>query len=563
IDCFSIGPLPSAMSGDAEGATGYSLALPLLLTAVSQKRITVEDIVSRFSTNPRRIFNLPEQADTLVEVHLDRTHKLTTRHGDGSWFPADAVPTFTGVVHRVVLRNTTLFLDNKFYGDGDSKFVPAGRDLCGAQRVLSSGPSRKEVLTTTNEILGTSPTTIRSLRQQQQQRERRFSITSAATDDDSASVTTTSLATMRGQQQQHASLGFINANGSGLDPSAVEQFGLKLGATPLNINTVQRSLSDVFARHGGPNPFYMKHVLSVKQFTRKDLHLLFAVAQELRIQVERHGRIPLLQGRHMSAIFYEPSSRTLASFQAAIMRLGGQVVTANSENSSIAKGESPEDTIRAFGSYSDCIVLRHPQVGMVERVAKTSSVPVINAGDGTGEHPTQAMLDAFTIREELGTINGLTITMVGDLCNGRTVHSLAAVLAEHRVKLNFVAPETLGMPESVKAEVRKRGPQIEINEYTALNDEILDNTDVLYVTRIQKERFEDPEVYEKVKDAFVIDNNTMRKCKPNMIVMHPLPRINEINSNVDTDPRAAYFRQMRYGMFVRMALLMLVLNHSL
>ncbi|KAJ1919393.1 Carbamoyl-phosphate synthase [Mycoemilia scoparia] len=554
IDCFSIGTLPNALSNNADGAVGYALALPLLLTAVAQKRLTVDDVVLRFSTNPRRIFNLGEQSDTYVEVHLDRNQKITERHPDSKWFPSKAVESLSGFVHRVVLRNKTLFLDNKFYGSDDG---PTGREQSANYRTLSSGPSRKEVLTGVG-IDGLSPfvhTQYERAAASSRLAPRRISLSSSIAEDTFIAATAPPSTVITAPETA--------ASANKVDEPIAKRYGVKQGATPLNLNMVENSLSDVFARHGGPNPFYMKHILSVRQFNRKDLHLLFAIAQEIRIQVERHGRIPLLKGRHMAAVFYEPSSRTLASFQAAMMRLGGQVVTANSDNSSIAKGESAEDTVRAFGSYSECIVLRHPEAGMVERVAKNSNVPVINAGDGTGEHPTQAMLDAFTIREELGTINGLTITMIGDLHNGRTVHSLASVLAEHKVKLNFVAPAGLGMPDYIKESIMQRGPHVVINEYTELNDEILDNTDVLYVTRVQKERFTDPAEYEKVKDSFVIDNNTMRKCKPNMIVMHPLPRINEISSNVDTDPRAAYFRQMRYGMFVRMALLMLVMNHTL
>ncbi|CAJ0751370.1 16226_t:CDS:2, partial [Entrophospora sp. SA101] len=193
--------------------------------------------------------------------------------------------------------------------------------------------------------------------------------------------------------------------------------------------------------------------------------------------------------------------------------------------------------------------------GSAKTAAKYSQVPIINAGDGTGEHPTQAFLDVYTIREELGTVNGLTITLVGDLKNGRTVHSLVRILAQYHVKLNYVSPNSLCMPTQIKNEIRKIS-NIQQNEYTDLDDIIAD-TDVLYVTRIQRERFSDAAEYEKIKDAYVINNSTLRKCKFQMIIMHPLPRINEIDPEVDFDERAAYFRQMRYGMFVRMALLAL------
>ncbi|CAH1761161.1 8334_t:CDS:10 [Entrophospora sp. SA101] len=303
------------------------------------------------------------------------------------------------------------------------------------------------------------------------------------------------------------------------------------------------------------------HIISAKPFSRNDLHLLFGIANEMRTLVERYGSINLLQGRIMFTLFYEPSTRTSASFEAAMYRLGGKVVAIKTDSSSIAKGESLPDTIRTVGSYGDIIILRHPEPGSAKTAAKYSQVPIINAGDGTGEHPTQAFLDVYTIREELGTVNGLTITLVGDLKNGRTVHSLVRILAQYHVKLNYVSPNSLCMPTQIKNEIRKIS-NIQQNEYTDLDDIIAD-TDVLYVTRIQRERFSDAAEYEKIKDAYVINNSTLRKCKFQMIIMHPLPRINEIDPEVDFDERAAYFRQMRYGMFVRMALLALVLGKTI
>ncbi|KAJ1951121.1 Carbamoyl-phosphate synthase [Linderina pennispora] len=283
----------------------------------------------------------------------------------------------------------------------------------------------------------------------------------------------------------------------------------------------------------------------------------------MRTAVQRSGQLPILKGRVMAAVFYEPSSRTSSSFQAAMLRLGGQVFTANSETSSVAKGETLEDTIRTFGSYADIITLRHPQPGSVQGAARFANVPLINAGDGIGEHPSQAMLDTFTIREELGTVNGLVITLVGDLKNGRTVHSLSRIISQYKnITLNYVSPASLGMPESIKRDIALRAPYVVQNEYNELTDEVLAKTDVLYVTRVQKERFESEAAYDAVKSAFIIDNSVMRKCKRNMIVMHPLPRVTEIAPEVDTDQRAAYFRQMQYGMFVRMALLALVLSKS-
>ncbi|KAF0501359.1 carbamoyl-phosphate synth [Gigaspora margarita] len=306
--------------------------------------------------------------------------------------------------------------------------------------------------------------------------------------------------------------------------------------------------------------FFRQNILTAKDFSRNDLHVLFGVAHEMRTLVERYGSVNLLQGRVMFTLFFEPSTRTSASFEAAMNRLGGRVVAIKTDSSSAAKGESLADTIRTVGSYGDVIVLRHPEPGSTRIAAKYSPVPIINAGDGVGEHPTQAFLDVYTIREELGTVNGLTITIVGDLKNGRTVHSLVRVLSQYQVTLNYVSPASLRIPDEIKKEVRKtRG--IRQKEYTDL-ESVIAETDVLYVTRIQRERFTDLIEYERVKGSYIINNATLSRSKPNMIVMHPFPRINEIDPEVDFDDRAVYFRQMKYGMFVRMALLAMVLGRS-
>jgi aspartate carbamoyltransferase len=227
--------------------------------------------------------------------------------------------------------------------------------------------------------------------------------------------------------------------------------------------------------------------------------------------------------------------------------------------SSVSKGESLPDTVRTLERYADVIVLRHPEIGSVATAAKYTEKPIINAGDGVGEHPTQALLDLFTILEEMGRVDGLTITMMGDLRYGRTVHSLARLLTLFDVKLNYVSPKILTMPEDVVKEVAEKNiPQ---NQYNTL-DPVLAETDVLYVTRVQKERFEDLENYERVKNEFVITADTMKAAKEEMIVMHPLPRVGEISMDVDDDPRAAYFRQVEYGLYVRMALLAIVLGKA-
>jgi aspartate carbamoyltransferase catalytic subunit len=309
-------------------------------------------------------------------------------------------------------------------------------------------------------------------------------------------------------------------------------------------------------------PWYGKDIISVKQFNRNDLEYIFGVAHEMRGMVERVGTFDLLKGKILANLFYEPSTRTSSSFTAAMERLGGSVIPINEvKYSSVTKGESLTDTVRTLECYADVIVLRHPETGSAAIAAKAARKPVINAGDGTGEHPTQALLDTFTIFEELGVgrIDGLTVTMLGDLKYGRTVHSLARLLSLYKVKLNYVSPEILRMPREVMDEVGEKSiPQAEFN----LLEKVLPETDVLYVTRVQKERFEDPAEYEKVKGAYVIDPEIMKAAKQEMIVMHPLPRVGEISVDFDDDPRAAYFRQMEYGLYVRMALLAMVLGKA-
>jgi aspartate carbamoyltransferase len=307
-------------------------------------------------------------------------------------------------------------------------------------------------------------------------------------------------------------------------------------------------------------PFYGKDILSVKQFNRMDLEYIFGVAHEMSEMVARVGTFDLLKGKILASLFYEPSTRTSSSFTSAMERLGGSVIPINEVRySSVAKGESLPDTVRSLECYADVIVLRHPMVGASVEAAQYARKPIINAGDGVGEHPTQALLDLFTIVEELGQVDGLSVTMLGDLKYGRTVHSLARLLSLYRVRIHYVSPEILRMPEEIIDELKDKGiPQA---EYATL-DGVLPETDVLYVTRVQKERFENLDEYDRVKNAYVISMETMQHAKERMIVMHPLPRVGEISMDVDDDPRAAYFRQMEYGLYVRMALLAMVLGKA-
>ena len=308
------------------------------------------------------------------------------------------------------------------------------------------------------------------------------------------------------------------------------------------------------------NGFFGRDVLSVKQFDRKKLDHICQVADEMRSMVERFGSADLLQGKVLANLFYEPSTRTSSSFAAAMMRLGGKVISINEVRySSVSKGESLPDTVRTLESYADVVVLRHPEVGAAAKAAHYARKPLINAGDGVGEHPTQALLDFYTIRRELGQVDGLNVAMVGDLKYGRTVHSLTRLLLNYDTSFTFVSPDILRMPAEIIEEVRAAG-----HSFRETDDvhSVIGEVDVLYVTRVQKERFEDLADYEAVKGCYVITPELMQKAKQKMIIMHPLPRVGEISYAVDDDPRAAYFRQVENGMYIRMALLAAVLGKA-
>jgi carbamoyl-phosphate synthase/aspartate carbamoyltransferase len=290
------------------------------------------------------------------------------------------------------------------------------------------------------------------------------------------------------------------------------------------------------------SPFKGRDITSVNQFTRKELHLLMTVASEMRLGVERDGVLDILKNKLLCLMFYEPSTRTSSSFDAAMKRLGGQCIMINEAHSSTKKGETLSDTIRTLDQYADAIVLRHPEDDSADVAADAADHPVINAGNGSREHPTQAFLDLFTIREEVGTANGLTITFVGDLKYGRTVHSLCELLKHYNCTINLVAPKQIDLPEKVRSALQGRG-QLGVESHE-LTPEIVASSDVIYCTRVQKERFEDLSLYEKVKDGLVVSAATLKDAKKNMIVMHPLPRNLELSPEVDNDPRAAYFRQV-------------------
>ena len=296
----------------------------------------------------------------------------------------------------------------------------------------------------------------------------------------------------------------------------------------------------------------VKHVVEVGQFNRDEVERLFAEANRLRLLEHGHRS---LAGRILATIFYEPSTRTRLSFESAMLRLGGQVISTENarEFSSAIKGESIEDTVRIVSGYADAIVIRHYEQGAAARAASVSRVPILNAGDGPGEHPTQALLDLYTIRHELGRMDGLRIALVGDLRFGRTARSLALLtcLTEDS-ELIFVSPPEVPMGNDIRRILDANS--VKYRDETDLSG-VLQDVDVVYQTRIQKERFATPEEYEAARGVYVLDQSSYDRLNPSAIVLHPLPRVDEISTDVDADPRSAYFRQAHNGVFIRMALL--------
>ena len=301
----------------------------------------------------------------------------------------------------------------------------------------------------------------------------------------------------------------------------------------------------------------VQHVVDVGQFDRPGLERIFAAADRMR---ELPRLAAPLAGYTLATIFYEPSTRTRLSFETAMHRLGGNVISTENarEFSSAIKGESVEDTVRIVEGYADAIVIRHHEQGSAHRAAAVSAVPILNAGDGPGEHPSQALLDLYTIRHELGRIDGLRVALVGDLRFGRTARSLARLLRlTVGSELIFVSPPAVPMGDDVRAELKNAG--IPFRDESDL-DAVLPDVDVVYQTRVQKERFTTPGEYEIARGQYVIDTAAMERLNRDAILLHPLPRVDEITTAVDTDPRAAYFRQAHNGVFVRMALLEHVLG---
>lgn len=301
----------------------------------------------------------------------------------------------------------------------------------------------------------------------------------------------------------------------------------------------------------------MRHVIEAQQFNREELETLFGSANECEkayLPADRGNQSPL-EGKILASLFYEPSTRTRLSFESAMIRLGGNVLSTENakEFSSAAKGETLEDTIRVVSHYADVIVLRHYETGAAEKAALVSGVPIINAGDGAGQHPTQALLDLYTIWRERGSIDGVKIALMGDLKNGRTVRSLGYLLGKYKnITIDLISPPELRIGEDIKIYLTKHG--VSFVEHESFED-VITVVDVVYQTRIQKERFSNQEEYQKFKGRYILTPENTAGMKPGAILMHPLPRVDEISQELDTEPKAAYFRQAKYGVLVRMALL--------
>jgi aspartate carbamoyltransferase len=299
-----------------------------------------------------------------------------------------------------------------------------------------------------------------------------------------------------------------------------------------------------------------KDILHGNQFSKKDIDGMIKIASDFEKELKKKDSLTLLKGKILATLFFEPSTRTRLSFETAMQRLGGGAISMGSiEGSSVAKGETLVDTVRTVSQYADIIVIRHPRTGSAREAADAAPIPVINAGDGTGQHPTQALLDIYTIHKELGSLKNLVVSMVGDLKNGRTVHALVELLSLYQARFYFVSPGALRMPEEIISNLKEKG--IEIVETEDLM-KAASESHLIYMTRIQKERFTDLSEYERVKGSYIVDGEFLKKLKKKITILHPLPRVDEITTEVDTYPGAAYFRQVRNGVFVRMALLAMI-----
>ncbi|KAG7280374.1 hypothetical protein CRUP_022202 [Coryphaenoides rupestris] len=505
IDCFATDHAPHSLeekSGEKPppGYPGLETMLPLLLTAVSDGRLTLDDIIRRLYDNPRKIFSLPAQENTYVEVDLEQEWVIprAMQFTKSKWTPFQGMKV-RGKVRRVVLRGEVAYIDGQV-------LVPPGYG-----EDVRTWPTLPNALLSPEVLQDIPLVTVRTRAASPRRTDGRYMLPPRVHRSSDPGLAPEMLVPV------HVGVGDGYSHPPPLSRLLSPQAGQSVPVSHLQISPLL-------------SPLVGQHILSVRQFSKEQISHLFNVAHNLRLLVQKERSLDILKGKVMASMFYEVSTRTSSSFAAAMQRLGGSVVHFSEATSSCQKGESLADSVQTMSGYADVLVLRHPKPGAVEMASRHCRKPVVNAGDGVGEHPTQALLDVFTIREELGTVNGMTITMVGDLKHGRTVHSLAKLLTQYRITLRYEEFESI--------------------------EEALPDTDVLYMTRIQKERFASVEEYK----AFILTPHIMTAAKRKMVVMHPLPRVNEISAEVDTDPRAAYFRQAENGMYIRMALLATVLG---
>ena len=297
-----------------------------------------------------------------------------------------------------------------------------------------------------------------------------------------------------------------------------------------------------------------RNLISISDYNKEEYLYILKLAEDF----EKNPVQDVAKGKVVATLFFEPSTRTRLSFESAVCRRGAKVIGfSDASNSSTAKGESLADTIRTVSCYADLIVMRHPLEGAARVASEVATVPVINAGDGANQHPTQCMLDLYSIMKTQGTLDNLNIAMVGDLKYGRTVHSLVEAMSNFNTTFHLVSPESLKLPSQVKMHIKRKN--LKYFQYTEIPD-VMDKVDILYMTRVQRERFLDIQDYEKVKNSYVLDKSMLINCKPNMKVLHPLPRVNEIATNVDATPQAYYFQQAQNGVYVRQALIAAILG---
>jgi aspartate carbamoyltransferase len=473
IDCFATDHAPhlkqEKQTCGCPGFTGLETMLPLLLNAVNQGRLTIDDIANKCYHNPKRILRLNEDygKDSYIEINLDKEYtisdkKLVTKAG---WSPFNGVKV-KGSLERFVFKNECV------YNNGLATQINNGINV----NIYK------------NNII------------------------------------------------------FNNLTENNLEENSDNNSDIN--------DEVNDDINEIYDINK------LKNVINVSQFDRNNLRSLFKNACILKQNIKKHGKLDILKGKTIGLYFDEPSSRTYSSFYVAVKKLGGDVLTLNNSISSTQKGESLYDTLKCIESYCDLVVIRTRIKDSLIDLQERIKIPIINAGDGDGEHPTQALLDIFTIREERGTVNKLVVSIVGDLKYGRTVHSLVRLLSNYDIIFNFVSIKELELDNDTRHFLEERN--IKYNNYNSIND-IIDTTDVLYMTRIQKER-----LFKEILDDNILEKNLyltqeiLTNAKQNMVIMHPLPRNQEINNNIDNDPRAAYFRQMENGLYVRMALLQLL-----